>query len=127
MLGLVYLAWLYFRKMQLAWTQGRHDPRPQHDRIFMSLNSANTRRWQRYEVDLPVRVIFHSRMLNLDVPGRGTELSRGGMSLYAGLPLQPGDPVEVQFQTPSNLRVAGVIRNRTGYWFGLEFLALLAT
>jgi PilZ domain len=126
MLGLVYLAWLYLRKVRLAWRQGEHNPRP-HDRISMSVNSANTRRWQRYQIDLPVRVIFHSRMLNLDVPGRGTELSQGGMSLYAGLPLQPGDPVEVQFQTPSNLRVAGIIRNRTGYWFGLEFLALLAT
>jgi hypothetical protein len=96
-----------------------------NDTAAINEASANTRRWQRYHVDLPVRVVFRSRILHLDVQGLGTELSRGGMAFYAGLPLQEGDPVEVQFQTPSNLRVAGIVRNRTGYYFGLEFLALL--
>ena len=30
--------------------------------------------------------------------------------------------IEVEFQIPSKLRVAGIIRNRTGYCFGLEFI-----
>jgi hypothetical protein len=123
MLVIVCLVWLWLRKMTLPWMQG--SAIGAHNDKAMSPAPANTRRWQRYQVDLPVRVVFRSRILDLDVQGLGTELSRGGMALYAGLPLQEGDPVEVQFQTPSNLRVAGVIRNRTGYYFGLEFLALL--
>jgi PilZ domain-containing protein len=126
MLGFICLAWLYFRKMKIRWSEGRCGARPK-DKTAMSPALANTRRWQRYQVDLPVRVIFRNRILNLDVPGRGTELSRCGMALYAGLPLEEDDQVEIQFLSPSKLRIAGVIRNRTGYWFGLEFLALLPT
>jgi PilZ domain len=59
------------------------------------------------------------------VSGRGTELSRGGMALHACLSLEPGDPIEVDFQTPSKLQIAGIIRNRIGYRFGVEFLTPL--
>ena len=48
------------------------------------------------------------------VPGLGTDLSRNGMALYAGLILKAGDPIEVEFQIPSRLRVACIIRNRDG-------------
>ena len=39
--------------------------------------------------------------------------------------LKAGDSIEVEFQVPSRLRVACIIRNRAGYCFGLEFLAVL--
>jgi hypothetical protein len=39
--------------------------------------------------------------------------------------MQPGDLMEVEFQTSSRLRVAGSVRDRDGYCFGLEFLGLL--
>src|SRR5207245_9560574 len=58
-------------------------------------------------------------------PGLTTEISRGGMSLYGGVSLQPGDLMEVEFQTPELLRVAGAVRDRNGYCFGLEFATLL--
>lgn len=47
------------------------------------------------------------------------------MTLYAGVPLKPGDQMELEFQTPGGARVAAVVRNRTGYCFGLEFLTPL--
>ncbi len=56
------------------------------------------------------------------VPGLASEISQSGMALYGGVPMQPGDLMEVQFQTPGNLRVAGIVRNRSGYCFGLKFL-----
>ena len=59
------------------------------------------------------------------VPGRGTELSRGGMALYVGIPMKPGDQIEIEFQTPSKLRVSGIIRDSDSYYFGLEFLTPL--
>lgn len=39
--------------------------------------------------------------------------------------MQPGDLMEVEFQTSSRLRVAGSVRDRDGYCFGLEFLGLM--
>jgi len=84
----------------------------------------NTRRWQRHQVDLPVQVVLPSGASRVLVPGRLAEISAGGMVLYAGVPLEPGDPIEVEFQTP-RAQVTGIIRDRTGYCFAVEFLAPL--
>jgi len=84
-----------------------------------------TRRWQRLPVDMPVSVVFQSGTSTMVAPGRGIELSEGGMALYAGLQLKPFDLVEVEFQNPHHVKVAGIVRNRTGCCFGLEFLSPL--
>jgi hypothetical protein len=86
---------------------------------------ANTRRWPRHQVKLPVRIITADEASEITVPGLTTEISQGGMSLYGGVPLQPGDLMEVEFQTSNRLRVAASVRDRNGYCFGLEFVGLL--
>ncbi len=86
---------------------------------------ANTRRWPRHQVKLPVRIITVNEISEIAVPGLTTEISRCGMALYGGVPLQPGDLMAVEFQTSKRLRVAASIRDRNGYCFGLEFLGLL--
>jgi len=85
--------------------------------------SINTRRWPRYHVCLPVRIALKTSEANVAVPGMVCELSRSGMELYGGVNLQPGDLMEVEFQTSGRVRVVGVVRNRSGYCFGLEFRA----
>lgn len=85
----------------------------------------NTRRWPRHQVKLPVRIITPNDTSEIIVPGLTTEISQGGMALYGGVPLQPGDLMEVEFQTSSRLRVAASVRDRNGYCFGLEFVGLL--
>ena len=85
-------------------------------------SSENTRRWQRHPVDLALGVVTGNGQLGTVVPGRATEISEGGMALYAGIDLEPGDLMAVEFRGPSNARVAGAIRSRSGYCFGLEFL-----
>jgi hypothetical protein len=83
------------------------------------------RRWVRQIVDFPVKVgIYHDSEM-LSVPGRVTELSEGGMSLYAGIALKPGDLLEVEFEMPVPRTVQAVVRNQIGYNFGLEFLETL--
>ena len=72
----------------------------------MVMNPANTRRWLRHQVKLPVRIITANDTSEITVPGLTTEISQGGMALYGGVPLQPGDLMEVEFQTSSRLRVA---------------------
>ncbi|MGO9125613.1 MAG: PilZ domain-containing protein [Terriglobales bacterium] len=86
---------------------------------------ANTRRWPRYPVNLPVSVLLCDGPKEKHVSGLGIEISEGGMSLYAGIPLQPGDLTEIEFTQPSNARLTAIVRNRTGYWFGLEFISRL--
>jgi hypothetical protein len=60
------------------------------------------------------------------IPGRGTEISEGGMALCAGIDLKLHDLMEVEFLTPSRACVTGIVRNRSGYCFGLEFLTPLS-
>ncbi len=92
----------------------------------MSTTATNTRRWQRHPtMDLPVRILPCSRLPAIAMTGRGTELSQGGMALYSGVDLEPDDLIEVEFLVPDPLRVMATVRNRSGYYFGLEFLAVL--
>ena len=88
---------------------------------------TNTRRWPRHPVELPVLVFPRGGDSKLTVQGRGIEMSEGGMTLYAGLPLKPGDYMDLEFQTPGRTRVSAIVRSRTGYCFGLEFLTPLGS
>lgn len=85
------------------------------------MDSINTRRWPRYHVHLPVRIAMNPSADALIVPGLVCELSRSGMEIYGGVNLQPGERMEVEFQTSGSLHVMGVVRNRSGFCFGLEF------
>jgi len=87
--------------------------------------SKKTRRWDRQPVDLPVRVVTSKGFSTTVVEGRGTELSEGGMTLYAGILLNPGDLLEVEFDTPMPSRMPAIVRSRNGFCFGLEFITPL--
>ena len=91
----------------------------------MMPNPPNTRRWDRVPVDLPVRVLASKGFSTTVVMGRGTELSEGGMMLYAGILLSPGDLLELEFDKPFHSRVPAIVRSRNGFCFGLEFIAPL--
>src|SRR5271169_1043427 len=107
-----------------AWLGLRSLSRP-GTRTKIAMASPSTRRWQRHQVKLPVRIIAPNETSEITVPGLTTEISQGGMALYGGVPLQPGDVMAVEFQTSNRLRVAALVRDRYGYCFGLEFLGLL--
>jgi len=89
------------------------------------LQLSNSRRWPRVPVDLPVRVMTSRGFTTTVVPGRGTELSQGGMLLYAGILVRPGDLLELEFDAPYNSRVSAIVRSRDGFSFGLEFISPL--
>jgi len=89
---------------------------------------AFTRRWPRHKVrvDVPIRVIVCTTVKTKIFDARGTSLSEGGMGLFAGAELRPGDQVAVEF-TPAYsaappIRVEATVRNRAGYDYGVEFL-----
>jgi len=86
---------------------------------------TGTRRWQRYQLDVPIRVIVDTPDKTKLYEGRGNELSEGGMAVTVGAELNVGRDIAIEF-TPSYsclpIRVRGTVRNRTGYRYGLEFL-----
>jgi hypothetical protein len=56
--------------------------------------------------------------------GRATALSQGGMALYTGADMELNDLIEIEFLIPEPLKVMATVRSRSGYRFGLAFLAL---
>lgn len=88
------------------------------------MRPVNTRRWPRFHVHLPVSIAAGAGGSSITVPGLVSELSRGGMELYGGVQRRPGELLEIEFRTSESLKVSGIIRNRSGYCFGLEFLRL---
>jgi len=89
-------------------------------------DAQKTRRWSRLPVDLPVRVLPCKGLSDTVVSGRGTELSEGGMVLYAGILLNIGDLLELEFDAPERSRVTAIVRSRNGFCFGLEFVSPLS-
>ncbi len=88
-------------------------------------DATNKRRWDRMPVDMSVRVITSKGLSTTVVEGRGTEMSQGGMVLYAGILLNPGDLLEIEFDSPVHSRIPAIVRSRNGFCFGLEFIAPL--
>ena len=88
------------------------------------MDLTNTRRYLRYRMHTPVFIAVPGAT-NTVVPGLVSKLSRTGMELYAGVNLQPGELMEVEFRTTGRtIRVAGIVCNRSGFCFGLEFYSL---
>jgi hypothetical protein len=85
------------------------------------------RRWERYNADIPIRVIVQNEMKVTIFDGRGRSLNEGGMAVYVGTELRLGAEVAIEF-TPAYaqlpIRVEARICNRTGYQYGLELLTV---
>ncbi len=90
----------------------------------MAESKPEVRRWPRFQIDVPIRVIVHKEDKVKILDGRGSALNDGGMALYAGAEFKLGEEIAVEF-TPaysSPIRVEAKVRNRSGYNYGLEFL-----
>src|SRR6476660_7633096 len=83
------------------------------------------RRWQRYRLNLPIRLIFVHDGGTKITSGRGNDMSEGGVLVFAGMELKTGDEVSIEFTPPfasGPVRARGVVRHRRGYNYGIEFL-----
>lgn len=85
-------------------------------------SDANSRRWERRPVDIPIKIALYRDADKVLVRGQVTELSEGGMTLYAGMSLQPGDLFEAEFELPVPRTIQAVVRTRSGFSFGVEFV-----
>jgi PilZ domain len=85
---------------------------------------AAERRWPRFKLDVPVRVVIQRDSKTLIVHGRGNEVSEGGLAIFVGMEAKLTERLWVEFTPPYSsepLRVPAVVRNRTGYRYGVEF------
>lgn len=94
------------------------------DSVVSDSQITSTRRYRRFKLDVPVRVIVNRQDHVKIVDGRGNELNEGGMAVQAGVELDVGDSIEVEFTPPYGdpLRARSAVRDRVGYRYGLEFL-----
>ncbi len=84
-----------------------------------------TRRWPRYKVNLPVRVLKQKRDRLVVIEARGAELNAGGISVLAIGKLAIGERVGIEFKPPYSaepIRVRCIVRKRKGYMYGLDFI-----
>ncbi len=83
------------------------------------------RRWPRYRLDIPVRLVATKGDKVAIVQGRGNELNEGGLTLFAGIELAQDEPVSVEFTPPyagGPIRVRCLVRNREHFRYGVEFM-----
>jgi hypothetical protein len=84
------------------------------------------RRWPRHSIDIPLRVVAGARAPSVEVPGHGTEINEGGVTVDAKVELRVGDEVEVELLPPdfpnTPIRLRGAIRHGAGSHYGVEFL-----
>lgn len=95
-----------------------------HNGSHLSNKDAVRRRWERFRLDLPLRLVVHRDKTTI-VNGRGSDISEGGLLIFAGVELKEGEEIFVEFTPPYSsdpIRVRGVVRNREGYKYGVEFL-----
>jgi hypothetical protein len=90
-----------------------------------SQERAVFRRWQRYRLNLPIRLIHTNDGTTKIMSGRGNDMSEGGVLVFAGMELKTGDEVTIEFTPPyasGPVRARGIVRHRRGYNYGVEFL-----
>jgi len=82
------------------------------------------RRWQRYRLNLPIRIIVTRDDGTRIADGRASDISEGGLLVFAGIEMRSGDKILLEFTPPYSsapVRAPGVIRHRRGYNYGVEF------
>jgi hypothetical protein len=86
------------------------------------------RRWQRYALNLCLRITIQRNGKKTSVYGRSIEVAIGGMSCYAPIELLLCEKLEVELIFPDQERtqlMEAIVRNRKGHRYGLEFCTLI--
>jgi len=93
--------------------------------------TPDKRRWRRCHFAVPIRVtIDHPHPATLE-NARGWRMNDGGTAVFAAeRELSIGDVAEIEFSPPHfypPVTLRGVVRNRAGDLYGVEFLAKSTT
>ncbi len=88
--------------------------------------SEELRNHPRFRVDIRLKVT--TGIVNNGKPlfGRGSDISEGGMRVFVPADLEIGESVTIELTVPyseQKLTVRGVLRNRLGFSYGVEYSA----
>lgn len=84
------------------------------------------RRFQRFRVDIRLRMITGPANNNRTVFARGSNISEGGLRAFVPADLALGDMVTLELILPysdKKISVRGMLRNREGFSYGVEYAA----
>lgn len=87
---------------------------------FIGLPNRERRRWKRDWLNTSIRLLTPAT----EIHGYGITVSPGGMYLFALANLPVGSQVKIEYTSPQSrqlVQIAGTVRNRTVYLYGLEF------
>lgn len=85
-----------------------------------------TRKFQRYRVDIRLRMITGPANNNRTIFARGSNISEGGLRAFVPADLALGDMVTIELILPysdKKISVRGMLRNREGFSYGVEYAA----
>jgi hypothetical protein len=88
------------------------------------------RRWDRYNVTISVNVTMVEDGKRITFSGRASDVSKGGLRLFATRTIEAGTILTLQFLLPyysTELEIKGVVRNRDGFTHGIEFVSPTAS
>jgi len=83
------------------------------------------RRWERYNVTIDVNVTAGVNGQQYRLSGQVGDVSKGGLRLFVPRIFEPGTSLTLEFLLPyysSELILRGVVRNRSGFTHGIEFI-----
>lgn len=83
------------------------------------------RRWERYDITIPISIATVVNGERTSFSGQGCDISIGGLRLFLTREIDPGTSLLLEFPLPyssAQLEVRGVVRNRSGYTHGVEFV-----
>ncbi|MFZ0420068.1 MAG: PilZ domain-containing protein [Candidatus Sulfotelmatobacter sp.] len=89
------------------------------------METKQQRRWERYEVKIRTKITVNLNGETLCFHGEASDVSIGGLRLFMPRPLEPGIIVLMELSLPYNsqgMAIRGLIRNRNGFSYGVEFL-----
>jgi len=87
------------------------------------------RKWERHALVIPVDVTIVLNGVRSTHRGQASDISRGGMRLFLPRELDSGTSLVMEFLIPYNTTefvVRGVVRNRSGFSHGVEFIGSTA-
>lgn len=88
---------------------------------------SDLRRCTRVQAEIRAKITYSLGNKPQLANGRLQDIGEGGLGVYAPVELETGSTVEVEFTIPRSrapFRVRTVVRNRLGFRYGVEFLAI---
>jgi len=88
--------------------------------------AQDLRRWERYRIKVRAKITLNLNGATSSFFGEASDVSQGGLSLFLPRELEPGVAILMELTFPYNSRrmaIRGLIRNRHGFTYGVEFIS----